>query len=52
MYSDIDALCVVRADLIDKGVAQQADVFNYLFNFIKQTDLFVAVTILISNIIT
>lgn len=32
----------IRSDLVDAGIHPQVDVFNYLFNFIKQADLFVS----------
>ncbi|TFK46849.1 UDP-Glycosyltransferase/glycogen phosphorylase [Heliocybe sulcata] len=32
----------IRSDLVDAGAQPQADVFGYLFGFIKQADLFVS----------
>ena len=36
---------IVRSDLIDAGNNLQADVFAYLFGFIKQADLFISVSL-------
>jgi alpha,alpha-trehalose phosphorylase (configuration-retaining) len=38
-------LVIVRSDLIDAGRNIQADVFAYLFGFIKQADLFISVSL-------
>lgn len=35
---------LVRSDLIDSHKSPQAEVFDYLFSFIKQADLFVSVS--------